>query len=113
MESSTHGLGQGMPAARELGDIYQSAAQGWVSCFNACNQGDTPARIRFSMAIDGEKDARHQYLIYDRVIPAHKEFYSDSEMPFAKGVKFRVYSDTGLVSFALFGRTKNLRVDLD
>lgn len=98
-------LGQSLPDANTLTAMYtvpasRSAA---VSSLVVCNQGSTTAKFRVAHAVSGAADDPKQYLYYDQDVPAKKTFIATVGLSLATSDVIRVLSDTGLLSFNLYG----------
>ena len=98
-------LAQTIPAAITLTDSYTvpGATSATISSFLACNQGSVAANFRVSVAVAGAADATKQYLYYDYSIPKKQTYAGTLGITLATTDVIRVYSDTGNVSFNIFG----------
>lgn len=97
-------LGQSAPAANTLADCYTAPARAVISSFTACNQSKTQdAQFRLAVAQGGAADDAKQYIYYDLPLFAADTFIATVGITLAAGDVVRVLSDTGLVSFNLFG----------
>lgn len=97
-------LGQSAPAANTLTDCYAAPAKAVVSSFTACNQSKTQdAQFRLAVAQSGAADDAKQYVYYDLPLFAADTFIATVGITLGVGDVVRVLSDTGLVSFSLFG----------
>ena len=94
-------LAQSIPSV--LTDVY-TAPQGGavVSTVVVCNQSGA-AKFRISIAVAGAADDTKQYLYYDVDISANRTFTATIGITLAATDVIRVYSDTGTVSFNIFG----------
>lgn len=98
-------LGQDYPAAATLVDLYivPTSTNTTVSSITACNQGAGPALFRVSIAVSGAADSTKQYIYWDETVPSNTTFIATVGLTLAAGDVIRVYSDTGTVSFNVFG----------
>jgi hypothetical protein len=97
--------GQSYPAAQVLTDLYTcpNGTSLVGSSFSFCNQAPYSAKVRFSVAVGGAADDTKQYMYYDLVIDPNDTFVGTLGMTLAAADVVRCYSDTGTVSFNLFG----------
>lgn len=99
-------LGQSIPAGNTLTALYTvpAATSAVVSTLAVCNQSRTSsARVRVSVAIAGAADTLAQYIVYDMLlIPSETQTFTIG-VSLATTDVVRVQSDTGAVSFNLFG----------
>lgn len=98
-------LGQALPAANTLTDLYTVPANTNASCssLNVSNQTANAIAFRVSVAVAGAVDARKQYLYYDAVLPANLTVVLVNGISLGPGDVVRVQTDTLNVSFNLFG----------
>jgi hypothetical protein len=98
-------LGQLIPGAATLSDLYAVPALNFtvVSTLTVCEQGGAAAAFRISVAVAGAADAPAQYLAYDTALAANETKAFTLGITLGAGDVVRVYSDTGDVSFNLFG----------
>ena len=97
-------LGQSAPAANTLTDCYTAPSRAVVSSFTACNQSaSSDALIRMSVARAGASDSVEQYIYYGLPLFSSDTFIATIGITLAAGDVVRVWSNTGLVSFSLFG----------
>jgi hypothetical protein len=98
-------LGQAKPAATTLTTLYTvpSTAQTTTSSLVACNSHSGNSTTRISIAINGAADDLKQYIYYDHQISAKESHVAVLGMTLNEGDVVRVYSDSGNVSFNLFG----------
>ena len=98
-------LAQVIPAAATLTTAYTvpGAASAIVNTLQVCNQATTPAKIRVSIAVAGAADTPKQYLYFDLAIRPLDVFALTAGLTLATTDLVRVYSDSGNVSFNLFG----------
>lgn len=93
-------------------DVYRDQLQGGalIRGFIACNQAGSASVIRVSIAIAGAADATSQYIYYGVSLAANTTLEVDfaSPIPLLATDVFRVYSDTGSVSFTLWGQERGL-----
>lgn len=95
-------LGQSVPSAATLTDIYTVPAE--KNCtveVIACNRGAS-ASVRLSHAVAGAADANAQYLIYDAGLGVG-ESRATLRFTMAAGDVLRAYSTTGNVAFNVNG----------
>lgn len=97
---------QAYPAGNTLTDLYTvPGATSFVgSSLCACNQSSTsPARVRAAIAIAGAADTRAQYFVYDAILVPNETKVFTIGVTLATTDVVRVQSDSGMVSFNLFG----------
>lgn len=97
-------LGQSLPTANVLTDIYTvpASTSATISSIFICNQG-LAASIRISVAVAGAADNGKQYLYHNLFIDVNDSFIATAGVTLSAGDVVRAYSDTGNVSFNLFG----------
>ncbi len=105
MAEAPKNLGQSLPAANTLTDLYTVPASKStvLSTLLVCNQSASPIRFRVSHAVAAAVDARSQYLYYDEVVPANKTFTATLGISGVAGDVLRVYSNSPEVSFNAYG----------
>lgn len=99
-------LGQAIPAGNTLTAIYTVPAvtNTAASSVVACNQSRTsPARVRISCAVAGAADTAAQYIAYDVLLVPNETKAFVIGLTLATTDIVRVLSDTGAVSFNIFG----------
>lgn len=98
-------LGQSAPAATTPSDVYTvpSATSAVISTINICNRGSSPTRFRISVRPGGASQANQHYLAFDTAIPAYDSIALTFGVTLATTDVVTVYSDSGLVSFSVFG----------
>ena len=96
-------LGQVQPSAGVLTTLYQPGVQAVISSVVICNAGPSTSRFSLSYALGAALDVTKQYLYYNTVIPPNQTFVATIGITMPKGDMLRCYSDTGLVSFNVFG----------
>jgi len=100
-------LAQNLPAAGTLANLYTvpPVDQGVsVSSVVFCNQSKTQqAQVRLSVAITGSPDDPSQYLFYDLVLQPRETRACVIGITLGTSDVVRAQSDTGQVSFSLFG----------
>ena len=98
-------LGQSYPAGGTLTTLYTvpGATSVASSSLMVCNQSSSPAKVRVSVAIAGAADTAAQYIRYDSPLLGNEARTIVAGMTLATTDVVRVYSDTGTVSFVLFG----------
>lgn len=98
-------LGQVAPAALTLTALYTAPAstQAVVSSLTVCNRDAGVGQFRVAVAVAGAADNAKQYLVYDALV------FGNDTVAFTIGVTLaatdvvRVYANTALQSFSLFG----------
>ena len=73
----------------------------------SCNRSAVPAAVRISVALEGAADSNEQYIAYDKTVPA-LDTVATVEFSLGERSVVRVTSDTGDVSFTLFGKEQTL-----
>lgn len=100
-------LGQVAPAGGVLTDAYTvdpAAQYAVISTVAVCNRSSTrAAKFRVAIAIAGAVDTPAQYVYYDERVPPNRTWMATIGATLATSAVLRVYSDTGLVSFNVFG----------
>lgn len=98
-------LGQSIPTSNSLTTLYTvpSSGQSVSSSIVCCNQNASYAKIRISVAIAGAADTLAQYLAYDLQVPGNESYIATIGISLQATDVVRVQSDTGNVSFNLFG----------
>lgn len=98
-------LGQALPAAATLTDLYVVPAAASASCSSVivCNQVATATSFRIAVAKAGAANASAQYVYFDLPLAASDTFIATIGMTLAATDVVRVYSASGSVSFNLFG----------
>lgn len=98
-------LGQSIPASKVLTDGYTVPAltSAVISTIVMCNQGWEEAEVRVAVAVAGAADDPKQYSYHDMPIPSKRTFTATLGITLGAGDVVRVYSDTGSVSFNIFG----------
>lgn len=95
-------LGQAIPSAATLTDVYTVPASKWATVEAiACNRG-AAATVRLSHAVAGASDADAQYLLFDAGIDAG-ETRATLRFTMGPGDVVRAYSTTGNVAFNING----------
>lgn len=110
-EDSPDVLGQSKPAGTTLTDVATGAtakapdAGGGtrIEAIVCCNQGAGASLIRISVALGGAADAAAQYLVYDKSVAAKDVYILTAPILLSAGDVIRCQSDTGDVSFNIFG----------
>jgi hypothetical protein len=89
--------------SQTLPSLQAGSLYGRLKCMLVCNQGTTVARFRISISLQQAPDAPAQYLYYDAPLQPSDTFLENVDIPLNRldGVWCR--SDTGQVSFNLFG----------
>jgi hypothetical protein len=98
-------LAQDAPAATTLTALYTVPAltSVTVSTIVVCNQNIAKIKFRVSIAVAAAADTTKQYIFYDVEILGKNTFTATIGMTLATTDVVRIYSDTTLVSFNLFG----------
>lgn len=98
-------LSQSYPTATTLTDSYTVPAltQATVSSIVVCNQNSSGSSFRVSVAVSGAADANEQYLYYNVSITGSNTFTAVIGVTLGPGDIVRVYSDSGNLSFSIFG----------
>jgi hypothetical protein len=101
-------LKQAAPAARILTGVYAvpDNTRAVLSSLVVCNQGDSRATFRVTLAPNGDADEPKHYLYHDEPIDAHRTFAATLGVTLGARTVVRVYSSTGLVSFQVLGAQK-------
>ena len=98
-------LGQSMPAGGVLTTLY--TVPGSTSVVNssvvACNQGEQAAKISITVAVAGAADTPSQYLLSNLRVPGNEPYMATIGITLGAADVVRVRSDTGNVSFNMFG----------
>jgi hypothetical protein len=99
-------LGQQAPAAATWVDLYTCGASGGaiVSTLSACNRGLTDAAVRVAIRPSGAVLATTHYVYFDAKVPTKDTLTSTIGLTLSSTDVVSVYSDTGNVSFSLFGQ---------
>lgn len=105
MADSLKVLGQAIPAAGNLIDIYTVPAttQTTISSVVVCNTSGNQDSFRVSIAIGGATDDLKQYLYYDLFLDANDTFIFTIGISMATTDILRVRSTNGTLSFNVFG----------
>lgn len=98
-------LAQSLPVIATLTDAYTVPAltSTVLSSIVVTNQSVITAAFRISIAVAGAADTPAQYLYYDTALPANDTFVATLGISLATTDVVRVYSNSGNVSFNLFG----------
>lgn len=98
-------LGQSYPTGGVLTDLYTvpSATSAVISSLTICNQGNNTATFRVSIVVAGAADEAKQYLVYDTPLLSKGTMSIIIGETLAATDVIRVQSDTGNLSFNLFG----------
>lgn len=98
-------LGQVVPSATILTTLYTvpSATQTSVSSIFVCNQSGANILFNISVAVNGAADNPKQYIYFQVPLDPNDSFVATVGLSLATGDIVRVLSDTGSVSFNLFG----------
>lgn len=101
-------LGQSLATKGVLTDLYTvTAGLRWTTATSlmVCNQGRSVGRFRVAVAVAGAADTGKQYLYYDTPVFVEQPFAAEFKWELGPGDVVRVQSDSGLLSFNLFGDT--------
>lgn len=103
-------LGQNKPGAAASATIYTVPAtrRAVVSTVVACETGAVEAKIRLNVGIGGAATAVGNALAYDLYLPANTHYGFTEGITLAAGDKLYVYSDTGNVTFTVFGEETDI-----
>ncbi len=98
-------LGQSMPSATTLTDIYTVPAltQAAISSIIIANQSETKTNFRISVAVAGAADDPKQYISYDIEIAGKDMAYITVGITLGAGDVIRVYATLATLSFNIFG----------
>lgn len=96
-------LGQAVPAASTLTDIYTAPSKAVVSSVTMCNLSSSDTSFRLSVASAAAADASKQYVYRDLPLIALDTFIATIGITLAAGDVVRGYSPSGQVAFNLFG----------
>lgn len=98
-------LAQSIPGANSLEDGYTvpGSTSTIVTGLKVCNQDGVVVRFRVSIGVAGEADHRKQYQYFDVPLEGNDTLTQDEEWTLGPGDVVRFYSDSGGVSFTLFG----------
>lgn len=98
-------LGQSAPVAATPTTLYPAPAgtSVVVSTLVACNRGTTDAAVRVAVRPEAAALADAHYIYFDALVPARDTLASTIGMTLAATDVVTVQSDSGDVSFTLFG----------
>lgn len=98
-------LGQQYPAAGVPTTLYTVPAftSASTSSWTACNHAAYAARVRLAVAVAGAADDPKQYLYYDLYVAPNATFAETLGLTLGTTDVILCQSDTGQVSFNLFG----------
>lgn len=98
-------LGQIVPDANTLTPLYTvpGSMSASVSSVIVCNQNSLSVLFRISIAVGGVADDPKQYLYFDLPLDGNDTFIATIGISLAANDIVRVQSDTGNVSFNIFG----------
>jgi hypothetical protein len=98
-------LGQAAPVANVQTDLYTvpAATSATVSTLQVCNQAGTKAEFRVRVRVNGAADHAKQFLYFDQALLAKDTFTATIGLTLGAGDVVSVQSDSGSVSFNLFG----------
>lgn len=99
-------LGQSFPSAGQLTVAYTvpASVSTIVSTIVVCNQSSSlSAKYRISIAPAAAADSSAQYIAYDGPLQPNESYAFTLGITLATTDIIRVYDDTGLVSFNVFG----------
>ncbi len=98
-------LGQDYPNANVLTTLYTvpSSTSTTVSSITICNQSSGSANFSVSVAPSGAADTPSQYIYFQLYLDGNDTFIATVGFTLASTDQVRVLSNTGNVSFSLFG----------
>lgn len=98
-------LGQAAPSATTETDLYTVPAgkETIISSLTVCNRDTSAASFRISVSQGGGATANKDYLYYDLLAPPNDTFVFTGGITLAATDKVRVYAETTMFSFNLFG----------
>jgi len=98
-------LGQSQPSATTLTTLYTvpSLTSSVISTINVCNLATSNTTFRIAVRPSGTAIANQHYLVYDLPLPASDSIALTIGMTLAATDIVSVYSNSGNVSFSLFG----------
>lgn len=101
-------LGQSKPAASTAIYTVPATRRAVISTVVACETGGVEALIRINVGISGAASAASNALAYDLYMPANNHYGFTEGITLAAGDKLYVYSDTGGVTFTVFGEESDV-----
>jgi len=98
-------LGQSIPSLATLTALYTvpGATSTIVSTLKICNQSVLPTTFRVSIAVAGAANEAKQYVYYELPLAGYDSFALTEGWTLATTDVVRVQSESGNVSFTLFG----------
>lgn len=98
-------LGQLKPAAATLSTLYTvpGAKSAVTSTLSVAEKGGAAAKFRIAVSVAGAAISDEQYISYDSGLLANEAKFLTIGLTLSATDVVRVYSDTGNVSFNLFG----------
>ncbi len=105
MADSLKILGQSVPAAATLTDLYTvpASTNATISSITVCNTSATATTFRISVAIAGAASAFKQYIYYDQAIDGNSTYTATIGITLAATDVVRVYATLATLSFNAFG----------
>jgi len=105
MASSYKVLGQLSPAAQTMSNIYITPAStsAVVSTLSICNTSASATQVRVAIRPAGSALSIQHYIVYDALSPANDSTFLTLGISLATTDVVSVYSNSGTVSFSLFG----------
>ena len=98
-------LGQVNPSATTLTTLYTVPALTTtaVSSLVICNQANTDATFRVSIAVAGAADDVKQYIYYETTVDANDTFIATVGLTLGAADVIRIYASSNSLSFSAFG----------
>ena len=98
-------LAQLNPSATTLTTLYTApaATSTAISSIIVCNQANTDATFRISVAVAGAVDNAKQYIYYDETVNANDSYIATIGATLATTDVIRAYASTATISFNMFG----------
>lgn len=99
-------LGQLNPTASVMGDLYTcpAGANTVVSSMMICNQSNAIITFSVIISVNGESLNNKQYIYNGMPLGANDTFSLEVGLTFSAGDKVKVLTNSGNVSFNLFGQ---------
>lgn len=101
-------LGQSKPATSTAVYTVPATRRAVVSTVVACETGGVDATVRINVGINGAAIAASNALAWDLYVPANNHYGFTEGITLAAGDKLYVYSDTGNVTFSVFGEESDV-----
>jgi hypothetical protein len=105
MASSYKVLGQLNPTAQTMSNLYITPAStsAVISTLTICNTSTSATQVRVAVRPSGNALSTQQYIVYDALSPANESTFLTLGISLAETDVVSVYSNSGTVSFSLFG----------